>query len=158
MNPVGFDLETAPADELFSAGDSFVKLCGYTDGEKPAFTEDPQEMIRILEKAPWIYGHNIMCFDLLSLCHSYGADWEKLSAKAVDTMILARLDWPPQARDVGGSEDKYSLDAVCERNKVPGKTGDLKEIAKKHGGMDNIPVDDAEYLDYLAGDIRAIQG
>ena len=61
------------------------------------------ELVEKLNQARYIYGHNIMGFDLLALAHRHGADWEKLAAKAMDSMILDRLDYPPQARDTGGS-------------------------------------------------------
>jgi DNA polymerase-1 len=155
--PIGFDLETANANEMWTYGDKFVKLAGFTGEEgKPEFTTDAHELIKKLEDAPWIYGHNIFGFDLLALARWYGADWEALTAKALDTMILDRLDYPPQARDTGGSVDKYDLDHVAERRGVQGKTGDLKEIIKKHGGYDQVPADDPEYREYLAGDVNAI--
>lgn len=154
---VGFDLETADVNQMWKAGPEFVRLAGYTGAEgQPEFTTDPQELIKILNDAPWIYGHNIFGFDLLALSHIYGADWEELSGKALDTMILDRLDYPPQARDTGGSADKYDLDHVAERRGVAGKTGNIRELAKKYGGFDLIPADDPEYRAYLAGDVEAI--
>jgi DNA polymerase-1 len=105
-----------------------------------------------------VYGHNILGFDLLALAFIYGADWDTLSAKAVDTLLLDRLDYPPEARDTGGSVDKYDLDHVCERRGIPGKTDNLRELAKKYGGYDKIPPDDADYRAYLTGDVEAIRG
>src|ERR1700747_2504051 len=160
-NPVGFDLETKPANELFlSPVGEFVKIAGFTDPDdgEITFTNKMPELIKHLESAPWNYSHSGMTFDHLALAFHHGADWDKLTAKAVDTEILDRLDNPPRARDTAGSEDKYSLDAVCERRGVPGKTGKLSDIAKKHGGYENIPADDPEYLDYLCGDVNAIKG
>jgi DNA polymerase-1 len=154
--PVGFDCETARADDLFAYGPEFVRLSGWTHGDDVKVETDPHELIRVLNDAPWIYGHNIFGFDLLALAHYYGADWDKLSAKAVDTLLLARLDWPPQARDTGGSIDKYDLDHVAERLGVPGKTDSIRDLARKHGGYDHIPLDDPEYRDYLTGDVKAV--
>lgn len=155
---VGFDLETGNANELWKSGPDYIRAGGYTgpDGN-PIITTDPQELVKVLEDAPWIYGHNIFGFDLQVLCHIYGADWDKLSGKALDTMILDRLDYPPQARDTGGSADKYDLDHVAERRSVPGKVGSIKELARKYGGWDKVPTDDPEFIDYLNGDVNAIR-
>jgi DNA polymerase-1 len=158
MEPVGFDLETAKAGSLFTYGDGFARLAGFTDNDgKPGFLTDMHDMIDVLNAAPWIYGHNVLGFDLLALAFYYGADWDMLSHKTLDTMLLDRLDYPPEARDTGGSVDKYSLDAVCERRGVAGKTDDIRALAVKHGGFDKIPIDDPEYRAYLAGDIDAIK-
>ena len=156
MEPVGFDIETGPANELFTYGDGFLRVAGYSTEVEPATTTDMQELIKQLDEAPWIYGHNIMGFDLLALAHYHGADWENLARKSMDTLLLDRLDFPPEARDVGGSKDKYDLDTVCERRGVPGKTDNLRELAKEFGGFDKIPVDDPRYIEYLQGDITAI--
>lgn len=158
MNEVGFDLETAKAGDLFHYGPGFVRLAGYAvGGDDPGFTDDPRKIIEILEEAPWIYAHNLFGFDLMALSFLYGADWEMLSAKSVDTLILDRLDNPPQARDVGGSDTKYDLDHVAERRGVLGKTDNIRELAKKFGGFDQIPVDNEEYRSYLAGDVNSVR-
>ena len=157
MGPVGFDIETGPAKELFTYGPGFERLAGYSSEDGPTTTTDMQELVKALDDAPRIYGHNILGFDLLALCFRHGADWERLSAKARDTMILDRLDYPPQARDTGGSVDKYDLDSVAERRGVAGKTDNLKELAKEFGGFDQIPVDDSRYVEYLKGDVAAIE-
>jgi DNA polymerase I len=154
MSAAGFDLETAGKD-VFLADSGFLRLWGVIQDDHTILGTEPEKLIEILSDAPWIYGHNVTGFDLLVLAHLYGADWEALSAKAIDTEILARLDYPPQARDTGGSEDKYGLDAVAARLKLPGKTDDIKALARKHGGYGNIPQDDPEYRAYLEGDLRA---
>lgn len=161
--PIGFDQETASADQLFQAPrGEFIKIAGYTDGPDVSFTTKPEELMTRLEEAVWNYSHGGMTFDLLALAFHHASEpgewWDQVTRKAVDTEILDRLDFPPEARDTGGgSKDKYNLDAVAERRGVPGKTGSLKEIAKKHGGFANIPVDDPEYLEYLKGDVNAIR-
>jgi DNA polymerase-1 len=156
---LGFDLETADASQLFKLKDSFVRIAGYTEPDSGVgFTTDMADLIRRLNEAPWIYGHGIDTFDLLTLAYAYGADWEALTKKAIDTEISDRLDYPPMARDTGGSVDHYDLDQVAKRRGVAGKTGSLAAIAAKHDGYANIPLDDAEYLDYLRGDVNAIRG
>src|SRR6266446_2112768 len=106
-HPVGFDLETASAGELFSHGPGFIKLAGFSGPDNSvSYLTDMTYLITVLDDAPWIYGHNILGFDMLALAYHHGADWDKLSRKAVDTEILDRLVHPPMARDTGGSLDK----------------------------------------------------
>src|SRR5271166_1198976 len=156
---VGFDLETASASDIWRYGPGYVRLCGYINGE-PVITEDLKELSVALKEAPWIYAHNFFCFDGLALCYYHPElfNWEELSAKALDTLILSRLDWPPEARSTGGSDDKYDLTSCCERKGVPGKTDDLGNLAKEFGGYDKIPVDDERFQAYLRGDLNAIKG
>ncbi len=155
MGIVAFDTETASADQLFTYGPGFVRLAGADPGGKVELTADPYELVKWLNDASWITGSNIFGFDLLALAHYYGADWEALAAKAIDTTLLERLRFPPMARDTGGSEDKYDLDHIAERLGVRGKTDNIKALARKHGGYDQIPLDDPDYRAYLAGDVEA---
>jgi DNA polymerase family A len=155
MSVIAWDIETADADGLFTHGPGFLRLWGAEHNGGTVTGTDPSELIKILDEAEWVTGHNITGFDLLALAHYYGADWERLAAKAIDTLLLARLDHPPKARDTGGSDDRYSLGHVAERLGVEGKTGNLAELARKHGGYGQIPQDDPGYLDYLRGDVRA---
>ena len=155
---LGFDLETADADRLFTGGHEgpFVRLSGVTDGHNydvvygaaPGFLED-------LERADVIYGHNIFGFDLLALEYHHRADYDSLAAKAVDTLVLARLLDPPLSK--GMPNGYYGLDQVAARLGVAGKTDDLPALAKRHGGYDKIPLDSQEYQDYLRGDLAAGQ-
>jgi DNA polymerase-1 len=155
MSVVTWDVETAAADELFTYGSDFVRLCGADPLGKPELTTNPYELIQWLNDADWITGHNILGFDLLALAYYYGADWEKLSAKSIDTLLLERLRFPPEARETGVSADKYDLDHVAERLGVAGKTDDIRKLAHKFGGYDQIPVDDEEYMRYLEGDVES---
>lgn len=155
MTVVTWDIETAAADELFTYGSGFVRLAGADPLGTPELTTDANELIKWLNNADWITGHNILGFDLLALAFYYGADWEALAAKSIDTLLLARLQFPPKARDTGGSVDRYDLDHVAERLGVPGKTDNIRELARRHGGFDRIPLDDDEYRSYLTGDVEA---
>lgn len=159
---LGFDIETASADELFMGrheGD-FVRLSGgigtgvRTDG---GMTTGPntEGLIDALNDADVIYGHNILGFDLVALAHHHGADYDALAAKSVDTMVLARLVDPPMAK--GTPSGYYGLDAVAQRLGHTGKSDDLKALSKEHGGYDKIPVNDDRYRDYLRGDLAATQ-
>jgi len=158
---LGFDLETADADKLFTGGHEgpFVRLMGLTDGRKggrihgvpvPDFSHLP---IADLDAADVIYGHNILGFDLLALAHHHGADYDALAAKAVDTLVLARLIDPPMSK--GMPNGYYGLDQVAQRLGHEGKSDDLRALAKRYGGYDKIPLDSREYQDYLRGDLAA---
>lgn len=156
---LGFDLETADADKLFT-GDhegGFVRLGGVVGNHGQAVIDSGPEahsaLVQDLNSADVIYGHNILGFDLLALAHHHGADYDALAAKAVDTMVLARLVDPPLSK--GMPNGYYGLDEVAHRLGHEGKTDNLKALAKKYGGFDRIPVDDAEYNEYLRGDLAA---
>lgn len=150
---LGFDIETASAAQLYTGGHDgpFVRLVGTTsEGTFP--TSDAGLLIDGLKCADVIYGHNILGFDLQALAHHHGADYDALAAKAVDTLVLARLADPPGAK---GASPDYGLDAVAQRLGHTGKSDDLKALAKEHGGYDQIPVNDARYVSYLRGDLAA---
>ena len=153
---LGFDLETADADKLFTGGHEgdFVRLLGgVTEHGIQGTDYNDVELIQDLNRADVIYGHNILGFDLLALAHHHGADYDALAAKAVDTQVLAKLADPPLSK--GMPNGYYGLDQVAQRIGHEGKTDDLKALAKKHGGFDRIPLDDAEYHAYLRGDLAA---
>lgn len=163
---LGFDLETASADQLFTGGHEgpFVRLAGvaYDDAHQIECSIEPsghyppdpfRTTLGDLNAADVIYGHNILGFDLLALAHHHGADYDALAAKAVDTLVLARLIDPPLSK--GMPNGYYGLDAVAQRLGHEGKTDDLKALSKRHGGFDRIPLDSREYQDYLRGDLAA---
>ena len=159
MRFIGFDIETADADELFTYGDGFVRIGGWMTDDGPKTTADIKgELIPALNAADWIFAHNFFGFDGLALAWHYPEliNWETLAGKALDTLVLERLRFPPQARDTGGSVDKYDLDNCCARHGVGGKTDDLPTLAKLHGGYDKIPVEDLAYRKYLEGDVAAV--
>ena len=151
---LGFDIETASADALFTGKHEgpFVRLTGSHDGEHDTISHNPDHLIANLNAADVIYGHNILGFDLLALAHHNGADYDALAAKAVDTRVLEYLIIPPAAKaaNVG-----YDLNSVAQRLGHIGKTDDLKGLAKRYGGYDKIPVDSREYQEYLRGDLAA---
>jgi putative DNA primase/helicase len=153
---LGFDLETAGADQLFTGGHEgpFVRLAGAQEHDETwqSIGTVTPDFLEELARADVIYGHNILGFDLLALAHHHGADYDALAAKAVDTRVLAYLIEPPAAKaaNVG-----YDLDSVAQRLGHEGKTDDLKALAKRYGGFDRIPLDSREYQDYLRGDLAA---
>lgn len=175
---IGFDIESHSAKRLFThvdlGGDPYTKLAGYIteDGEE-VVVNSPAELIKRLEDADEIYGHNLLGFDLMALARHHGADYDKLAAKTVDTLRLAQLDDPPGARNEKpwAAKGYYSLDQVAERKGLPGKTDDLKALARKYGeragytgdeaeerGFGLIPADDPDYRAYFSGDLKATRG
>lgn len=155
VGPVGVDLETASADELFTYGPRFVRIGGLINGnDQTATGHDMESLVAKLNQADVIYAHNWFTFDGLALARYHGLDWEAVSAKVVDTEPLARQAHPPRSR-THGSADEYTLDAVAARLDVPGKTADLKGLKKTYGAYDAIPLDAPEYHAYLRGDLRA---
>jgi len=149
MGYVALDLETAGAEELHARAD-FIRLIGMA-GEG-VFT-DP-ERVRDFP----LVAHNGFAFDFPALGHVLGADWlwaAGESGNLADSMVLAILCDPPNAR-MPSPRSYYSLAKVAERLGVPGKTDDLKALAKRHGGFDRIPLDDPDYRAYLVGDVVAL--
>ena len=153
---LGFDLETADADKLFIGGHEgpFVRLAGGVVNDDRAYIYPSAErIVQGMAESDVIYGHNILGFDLLALAHHHGADYDTLAAKAVDTLVLARLIDPPLSK--GMPNGYYGLDATAQRLGHDGKTDDLRALARRYGGYDRIPLDSREYQDYLRGDLAA---
>lgn len=172
---VGFDIETASADLIFKGGyeGPFVRLVGWVvdDGE-PQISTDPRDLLRVLDEASIIYGHNILGFDLVALAVHCGADYHALAEKAIDTLVGERTINPPYPKLRGDVKlnfaalarkgltpadlrISYRLNDVAERYGFEGKTDHLPRLAAEYGGYDKIPPLLPEYGDYLRGDLRA---
>lgn len=179
---IGFDIESHSAKRLFThtdlGGDPYTRLSGYIteDGEE-VVVNSPAELIKRLEDADEISGHNIIGFDLMALARHHGADYDKLCAKAIDTLRWEQTANPPGAahEKPWASKGYYGLDKLAERLGMPGKTDDLKALALKyapaelHGrklneaerletGFGRIPTDDPDYRAYFSGDLQATRG
>lgn len=179
---IGFDLESHSAKQLFThtdlGGDPYTKLSGYIteDGEE-VVVNSVAELIKRLEDADEIYGHNLLGFDLMALARHHGADYDKLAAKTVDTLRWAQTVDPPGAahEKPWATKGYYGLDGLAARLGMPGKTDDLKGLALKHApeeidgrkltteerleiGFGRIPADDPEYRAYFSGDLKATRG
>lgn len=172
---VGFDIETASADLIFKRGyeGPFVRLCGWVvDGGEPQISTDPADLLKVLEDASVIYGHNILGFDLIALAVHCGANYHELAAKAIDTLVGERTVNPPFPKQRPGVKlnfaalarkglapadlrISYRLNDVAERYGFEGKTDHLPRMAAEYGGYDKIPQLLAEYWDYLRGDLEA---
>lgn len=172
---VGFDIETASAELIFKGGyeGPFVRLVGWVvdDGE-PQISTDPEDLLAVLRDASVIYGHNVLGFDLIALAVHCGADYHELAAKAIDTLVGERTINPPYPKLRPGVKlnfralarrgltpadlrISYRLNDVAARYGFEGKTDHLPRMAAQYGGYDKIPIDLAEYWDYLRGDLVA---
>jgi len=153
-----FDLETADADQLFTYqphdSQGFVRLAAWNGRVTP----DVGEMLRALDEADEIVGHNIIGYDLQVLAHHHGADYRKLAAKSRDTLILARLAEPPVSRQTGQAQRSYGLDALARDNLGQEKTAELEPLRRLHGGYDRIPLDDPKYRQYAQHDVHLAAG
>lgn len=157
---LGFDLETADADKLFTGGHEgpFVRLAGLVDDNdlKAVSRSATPGFLVDLNRADTIHAHNGFGFDLLALARHHGADYDALADKTWDTQVAEYLVDPPLSK--GMPNGYYKLDTLAGRYGVTGKTHDLAALARKHGGYDRIPLDDKEYNDYLRGDLAAQKG
>jgi len=152
------DLETAEADRLYlTPRGEFVRLAGIIGPSGQPQIAPVEDVIAMLDLADRVDGHNFTGFDGLALAwhHPDLVDWNRLAPKIRDTELIARQVKPPRSREAGHSADRYGLDAVAGEMGLPGKTDDLKRLARKHGGYGLIPQDDPEYWDYLNGDLLA---
>ena len=144
-------------------------------------TTDYHEFMEQVAQAEGIVAHNGHNFDWSTL---FGTDsiTPLLLAKErrlLDTMVWANLAYPAPPRFTTRSGATFSatkpgefmrwlsLDNLAYQLGVPGKLGDLKELAKKYQppktkvadyDFSLIPLDDPEFLDYAKADISALQG
>lgn len=194
-----FDVETHSAELLYSMQPhEFVRLCGYAwdDGEV-VITTDLEELKAQIRKARFIIGHNIHSFDLKAVFGPESNEPLELTdqGRVYDTWDHAALVHPAPTQFtnrhgktvLADSPEKmkrwFGLDEQAFQLGVPGKTHDLKELAKEFApskpafgytdpstgvevkwirelspldmGFGMIPVDDERYRDYLRGDVEA---
>ena len=178
-----FDIETHSADKRHDMEPrEFFRLGQYAWDDGPVvLTEDYDEFMAVVDAAPYVVGHNIFAFDLPAL---YGNESLRplqrgQFRRAVDTMILAHLLTPApysytsrnghtyyDAAAPNNAMRYYSLDNLAFQFNLPGKMGDLKELAKKHNPPKTlvrdldfglIPTDDPEFREYAKGDIVAVR-
>lgn len=179
-----FDIESHNAGREYSMEPrEFFRLGQYAwnDGEV-VITSDYDEMIAVIREADYVIGHNITSFDLRVL---FGVDSLEplemaLAGKVLDTFVLASLLTPApysytsskghtfyDAASPEQAKKWLALDNLCYQFKLPGKFGDLAEIAKRYNPPKTlrrnldfglIPLDDTEFLEYADQDVIAVRG
>lgn len=166
-----FDIESHSAELLYSMEpEEFIRLIGYSWGDgEVVLTTSVEEIREQILKARWIIGHNIHAFDLRAVFGIKSDVPLELAQerRVYDTWTHAALVHPAPYMFVNrfgknalsNSPDKmkrwFSLDEQAHQLGVPGKTHDLKALAKEFGGFGSIPVDDERYREYLVGDVEA---
>ena len=169
-----FDIETHSAELIWSMPpEEFVRLIGYKwRGGEVVLTTNLQQLIDQIMRARWIVGHNISHFDLPAV-FGVKSDWPlklAMEGRVYDTWPHATLVNPAPYEYVNrhGKVAKaarpeqmtkwFSLDEQAHQLGVPGKTHDLKALAKEFGGFGQIPTDDGRFREYLIGDVNAAEG
>jgi len=180
-----FDIETRSATERWDWKPSeYVRLMQYAwgrDGEV-VLTEDYDEMIEVIRSARVVIGHNIHSFDLSVL---FGKDSIEPLEMARDRRVIDTFVWTHLLKPSptiwtdknghthydGNKPEKamkwLGLDNLTYQFGLPGKLGDLKEIAKRYNppktpvrdlDFSLIPTDDEEFREYAVQDVIAVRG
>jgi len=159
-----FDTETLSAIHRWNTHPrEFFRLGQYAWGEgEVVLTEDFDEVVDAVRSARLVIGHNIHTYDL-----SYLLNDDALAIPAFDTFTHAGCVAPApyrflNSKGVVQSSDSpgsalvfYSLENMCFTFGIPGKHGNLKEMAKRHGcDIGEIPMDE-EYRQYARQDVVA---
>lgn len=179
-----FDIESHNASREYGMEPrEFFRLGQYAwDNGEVVLTDDYDEMIRVIREADYVIGHNIASFDLRVL---FGVDSLEplemaLAGKVICTFVLASLLTPApysytnskghtfyDAASPEQAKKWLALDNLCHQFKLPGKFGDLAEIAKRYNPPKTlrrnldfglIPLDDPEFLEYADQDVIAVRG
>lgn len=141
----------------------FFRLGQYAWGEGPVvLTQDFDEVVDAIRSARLIIGHQIHAYDL-----SYVMGDEALHLPVFDTLIHATCVTPAPDRFLnskgttqlsnspGSAMAFHSLENTCFTYGIPGKHGNLKEMAKRHKcEIGEIPIDE-EYEEYARQDVIA---
>lgn len=162
-----------PAREFFRLGQWAVN-----DGEVN-LTTDYDEFMAVLAEADYLVGHNIISFDLSVLHGTKSMEplFLAIQRKVICTYVLASLVNPAPYSYVNKDGHKVfdgakperakkwlSLDEQAHQLGVPGKMGNLQELAKRHNppktlvrNLDYglIPLDDPDFLEYARQDVVA---
>ena len=133
---LGFDLETASVDKLYTGGHEgpFVRLAGAREDDGTWQSIGPADgtYVEELLRADFRYGVNVFRFDIPALARHCGADFDALCEGAWDLAILGRLIDPPGAKG-DHKPGYYGLDQMAKRYGHTGKSDDLAALALRYG-------------------------
>lgn len=164
----------------------FVRLVQWAVNDGPVQKEaihskaDLEEFRNILRAADYVVGHNIIAFDLPAVFGVNSLEPLKMAMnqKVICTYYLAHLlkpaptkyqrangSWAVETDDpVGHAKGWLSLANLTHQFGLPGKLGNLQELAKVHNPPKTpgkkldyslIPVDDPDFLAYADQDVIA---
>ena len=176
-----FDIESHNSGRQYGMSPrEFSRLGQYAwnDGDV-VLTEDYDEMMDVIRQADYVVGHNIVAYDLSVL---FGKDSIEplqmaLDKKIIDTFVMASLVNPAPYKYINKDGREVfdaakperamrwlSLDEQAHQIGVPGKMGNLKELAKKYQPEGTlvanydyslIPLDDPDFRAYATQDVVA---
>lgn len=163
--------------------EEFVRTFQYAWDDGPVhIITDLEEARTLLREASWVVGHNISTFDLPAI---FGQDSLEplqmaLDQRVIDTFTVASLVTPAPNKFTAPNGHTYynaekpgtalkwlGLENLCYNFDLPGKFGDLSEIAKKYNppkparknlDFGLIPLDDEEFVEYSEQDVIAVRG
>jgi len=174
------DLETHNAGREYGMpAQEFVRLGQYAIDDGPVIlTTDYDEIVEVARDADYLVTHNGISSDMGWLFGPESIEGLQmaLDRRVLDTWYLANLLTPAPQKfrmrsgrfavetddPVGHAKSWLSLDNLAFQFGVPGKMGNLKELAKKHNPKGTladdidfslIPLDDPEFLAYAEQDV-----
>lgn len=180
---VFFDIESMSAGAQYGVTpEEFFKLGQYAINDGPVIlTEDLEEMRSVLRAADFVVGHNIISFDLPAIIGMESIEplQMAMSRKVIDTFYVANLLTPApysytdakghtfyDAAKPEAAKKWLSLANLSFQFNLPGKLGDLSEIAKLYNPPKTpktkldyglIDVKDESYRDYAIQDVIAVR-
>lgn len=186
LNPkmLYLDIESHNAGKEYDMPpEEFVRLFQYAWGDGPVEKiRDVGHARELIRKASWVCGHNIISFDLPAI---FGQDSLEplemaMDKKVIDTFVIASLVTPAPNFFVAPNGHKFfnaekpgtalkwlGLENLCHQFGIPGKFGNLSDIAarynhpktaKKNLDYGLIDLDDEEFDMYAEQDVIAVRG
>ena len=182
-----FDIETHNAERRWDLPpEKFFRLGQYAwgVGGKVCLTEDYDELRELCYRAKGLVAHNGHSFDFGVMLGDDALAFAR-EGKLFDTMVYGNLAYPAPfmfsdrkghkhymemagvAKIVPHTMKWLSLDNLAFQMGLPGKVGDLKELAARHNPPKTpraeldfglIPTDDPEFLAYAEADVEVLQG
>jgi putative DNA primase/helicase len=156
--PVGLDLETWDADDLFLHDTPvlgpYVRLVGA--GPSGDVATGGCEVLDRIRGGNTLVGVNLALFDLPALDIHEGIRVEDTIPRAHDIRFVAFQDDPPTSSETqqGPRFKHYNLESLCQRYLGDHKSDLGKALAKEYGGWGHIAMTDRRYHDYGRDDVE----